>query len=124
MPDKEISPLEAAANRELLAHARGWMHHRGLTQEQVANKLGVSKGLLSKYLSGKTPMSLAKFKALAAILEISPGKMLFDPQDDGRDTTYERITRVLGQLDTRVLERWLEAGEALAGIEDKKVSQD
>lgn len=122
MPDKQITPEQVAANRELLQHTSAWIRHRGLTQEQVANNLGVSKGLFSKYLSGKTPMSLAKFKAMAAMLHATPEQLMFDPNDNGQDAAYERITRVMKELDPRLKERWIEAGEALAGLADKKVS--
>ncbi|MGA1847240.1 helix-turn-helix domain-containing protein [Deferribacter abyssi] len=44
----------------------------GLTGEEFAEKLGVSKGYISKVESGYTGISLSKIEQIAKILKISP----------------------------------------------------
>lgn len=51
---------------------RGKIRERGLTQEQVAEKLGISAGSLSFKLSGKTEFKRHEVEKLREILEIDP----------------------------------------------------
>jgi len=60
---------EAAATRlkaEWSARARGL----GLTQEKMADELGITQGAVSQYLNGRIPMNYRTLKAFSAALDI------------------------------------------------------
>lgn len=51
-----------------------WRNHRGLTQEQLADRVGVTQGLISQLENNRTDYTGALLEALADAL-------LCDPQD-------------------------------------------
>ena len=57
---------------------RACMKERGLSQEELAQQLGVSQGTISHWLTGKRqPESLEQYEALAKALLIHPADLLY-----------------------------------------------
>lgn len=48
-----------------------------LTQEELANKLGVTRGAITHYLSGRRVPPLRQFHKLAAVLKTDPAWLQF-----------------------------------------------
>jgi transcriptional regulator with XRE-family HTH domain len=48
---------------------RQWRHHRGLTQERLADRVGMTGGNLSKIENGNTGYTQATLEALADALQ-------------------------------------------------------
>lgn len=51
--------------------AKAWREHRGLTQEVLASKAGISKAYLCQIENGKRAGSVKTLKAIAATLAVS-----------------------------------------------------
>lgn len=51
---------------------------KGLRKDFIAHKIGISPGLLSKYLSGERKPKLNTAKKLADLLELSIEEIFFD----------------------------------------------
>lgn len=65
---------------------RAWRNYRGMTQDQVAEAVDISRALLSKIENGKSPYSQAQLEALAQIYRCTPGDLLDrDPRDGGAE---------------------------------------
>ena len=55
---------------------RAWRKHRGLTQEQLAERLGVSVPAISQLERGKQGFSAESLAKMAVVLECEPGDLL------------------------------------------------
>ena len=57
-----------------------WRHYRGLTQDQLSERIGVDKGYYSKMEGGKRRYNQDVLEALADVLDCHPGEILMrDP---------------------------------------------
>ena len=121
MPDPVLTSDEIDRNRKMVRHLKNWFLYRGLTQERIANNLGVSQGSLSKWLKGTQSMSVGHFTALAALLSAEPHQLLFPPDAPEAAAAYQRATGILSLLDEKGLEQWLGVGEAMATRQPRKV---
>lgn len=45
---------------------------KGITQEELANKIGVKRSIISKYENGSVQISTSTLKKIADVLEVSP----------------------------------------------------
>lgn len=62
---------------------RAWREYRGLTQDQLAERLGISKAQLSRIENGIQPYSQDFLEACAEELRTDPASLLMrDPNDD------------------------------------------
>lgn len=71
----------------------------GLSQTELADKLGVTKSFMSKLESGKKPISLKRLAELGAILEIDVFESI--EQDNER---YNKWETVIDMFETHDLE--------------------
>ena len=61
---------------------REWRKHRGLTQEQLAERIGMDKSYLSKIESGKRRYDQPFLEAAAVVLQCEPADLIIrDPSD-------------------------------------------
>jgi transcriptional regulator with XRE-family HTH domain len=70
---KSIHGPEHLALRELLVEAR---KAAGLTQQQVAEKLGRPQSFVAKYEGGERRLDVLEFIAVARVIERDPVEML------------------------------------------------
>jgi transcriptional regulator with XRE-family HTH domain len=72
--------------RRMKNHLRAWREFRNLSQEQVADRLGTAKGVISLLENGKRPLSDKWLHKLAEVLETRPGHLLdLDPNELDND---------------------------------------
>src|SRR5579872_2586756 len=48
------------------------MEELGMTQEMLANKMGITRGAITHYIAGRRQPPLRQFQKLAAILKVDP----------------------------------------------------
>lgn len=61
-----------------------WRQHRGLTQDQLADRLDVSKASISRLESGRQPYTQDTLEALADALSCEPADLIMrDPTSEG-----------------------------------------
>lgn len=74
-------PRRIANGRKKLPHfIRQWRKHRGLSQEKLAERLGMSAANLSRVESGKQPYTQQLLEAVAEELQTDPASLLMrDP---------------------------------------------
>lgn len=76
-PQDEAAPVDYAAN-----HLKAWREFRGLTQEQLAEKVGTSGSVISLLESGGRKLSPKWLRQIAPHLSTTPGMLLeHDPAD-------------------------------------------
>lgn len=68
----------------LVARVLQRMEDRGLSQTSLAERLGISHSTVSRYLSGKRPITLHALIRIAEVLELPPASLLTDSNVDDR----------------------------------------
>ncbi len=68
---------------------------RGLSQEKLAEKVGISTTHMSHIETANTKMSLSTFVGLASALEVRTDELLFDNRPEDRSTSINYITELL-----------------------------
>lgn len=65
-------------------YLKEWRDKRGLTQEQLADRIDVSRGLIAQYESSKTKIPESRIYALAQALDCDPGDLFrVNPEKEG-----------------------------------------
>ncbi|QUD88034.1 helix-turn-helix domain-containing protein [Phenylobacterium montanum] len=74
-------------------YIREWRKHRGLTQEQLAERIGIARSYLTKIETGKRRYDQPFLEAAAEALRCGPGDLITrDPTDpEGIWSIWERI---------------------------------
>lgn len=75
----------------------------GLSQEALAEKIGISVPHMSHIETGNTKLSLPVLVAMAEALEVRTDDLLFDEQRTSRDTVCAEIEGVLEDCTVREL---------------------
>lgn len=60
---------------------RAWREKRGLTQEQVATKLGTHRGMVSRYENSERGLTLTQQFRIMRILKITPAQFFQHPDE-------------------------------------------
>lgn len=68
---------------------------RGLSQEKLAEKIGISTTHMSHIETANTKMSLSTFSELAAVLEVRTDELLYGDRTEDRSTSIAYITELL-----------------------------
>lgn len=72
---------------------------RGLTQEQLAEQLGVSRQSISKYEYDQSTPELEKIKQIAEIFGVTPDYLINDEIDIPKNDTEETVSSQNGSLE-------------------------
>lgn len=86
----------------------------GLSQEELAEKVGISTTHMSHIETGNTKLSLPVFVQLAEALEIRTDEMLGDDNFSARNASIEEIIKILDSCTTqqvKVMEDILKAAK-------------
>lgn len=95
---------------ELGERIRSLRKQKGLTQEELASRLGLQKSAVAKYENGRvTNIKRATLFKMAEILEVSPGELMYGKEDKGQeDHGFAVLSGYYGLLNkagrTKVLE--------------------
>ncbi len=94
-------------------HLSAWRKNSGLTQEQVANILGISNNGLSEKERGVRKIKPEELAKLAEIYHCEPWMLLaFDPNDE-RLPALRKAVGLIGKMSTTQAAAWTQMGEAL-----------
>lgn len=85
---------------EIGKRVRKFRKARGLSQEQLAEKIDISITHMSHIETGNTKLSLPVFVALATVLEIHTDDLLYDTNSVGRSQSIEAIINLLDNCST------------------------
>ncbi len=76
---------------------------RGLSQEDLSEKIGISITHMSHIETGNTKMSLQVLVDLAAALEVRTDELLYEQRPSERNASIEAITQILNTCTTQQL---------------------
>lgn len=82
---EEFDSFDQDAGNNLQA----WREHRGMTQEELAEKVGTYSGQISLLENGKRQLSVKWLHRLADALKITPGWLLDHHPDDLDPDIYD-----------------------------------
>lgn len=68
---------------------------RGLSQEKLAEKVGISTTHMSHIETANTKMSLPTFVEIASVLEIRVDELLYDNRPEDRSVSLDHIMELL-----------------------------
>lgn len=91
-----------------------WREFRGLTLEQVGNKLGIGGQAVHKWEAGKTPLTVEKLRLLAEIYGTTPDALLYDPAQADLVERMKRAYELLKRMPSGSADKWLGLGEDLS----------
>lgn len=92
-------------------YLKEWRELRGLTQQQLADRLETGKDQISRWESGKRGMSAEVLAALAEALDFSePGQIFHDPQRPSADELLRNATPEQRRQAFTVIEALLRTG--------------
>lgn len=93
---------------------------KGMTQEQLAQKLGTTKAAISRYERNQRQPRLEQLSEIAQILEANPDNLtsLFYPSLELQDESGDRATIYLGALCNRIF------APGIRGISDSEDSSE
>lgn len=74
---------------------------RGMSQEDLAEKIGISTTHMSHIETGNTKMSLPTFAAIASALEARTDEILYDESVEGRSVSIAYINEVFDNCTTQ-----------------------
>lgn len=89
---------------------REWREYRGLTQQQVADRLDTGKDQISRWENSKRGLTMEVQFALAEALGIDPADLLRDPQAPSADALLRNASPKLKEQAFKVIEALLKAG--------------
>lgn len=77
-------------------YIKEWRKHRGMTQDQLAERIGIDKGYLSKIENGKRRYDQPFLEAAAEALQCAPADLIMrDPSDpDGIWSVWDDLKPV------------------------------
>lgn len=77
-------------------YIKEWRKHRGLTQDQLAERIGINRAYLSKIESGKRRYDQPFLEAAAEVLQCEPADLIIrDPSDpDGIWSIWDQLRPV------------------------------
>lgn len=81
---------------------RKYRKAKGLSQEALAEKIGISVTHMSHIETGNTKLSLPVFVEIARVLEIQTDDLLFD-ESSGRSVAEKELTEILTACSTNQL---------------------
>lgn len=102
----------AVANDER-NHLRAWREKRGLSQDELADKVGTTKSVISLLENEKRPLSSKWLRKFAEALDTKPGYILdYDPNDISSDVfdIWDRIDTSDRAQAARVLSTFAKTG--------------
>lgn len=76
---------------EIGQRIRKYRKAHGLSQEELAEKVGISVTHMSHIETGNTKLSLPVFVKLSEILQVSSDSLLFESKQTNRNTIIEEI---------------------------------
>lgn len=74
---------------------------RGLSQEKLAERVGISVTHMSHIETANTKMSLSTFAELATVLEVRTDELLYDDRPEDRSASIIYITELLDNCSTQ-----------------------
>jgi transcriptional regulator with XRE-family HTH domain len=73
-------------------YLQAWRESRGLTQQQLADRVDTGKDQISRWESGKRGMSAGVIEALEEALQLEPGDLFRDPAQPSVDELLRNAT--------------------------------
>lgn len=107
--------LLMSISQDLHRHLAAWRALNSLSQERVAEALGVNKSTINRWENGKRAVDLSDLERLAIIYKVSPIALLLAPGDAQMVESLTRAKTILETIPEAAGRRWLETGEDIAG---------
>lgn len=108
-PDKP-----AGANTSFHVHLRAHRKARGLSQEQVANILGVRNNTLSGWETGARVLDLEDLEKLAKVYGVHPASLLLAPDLGPQAEAMRKASELARRMEPEAVAEWLAVGSRMA----------
>ncbi len=84
-------PTRIGPKKPFRVYLKQWREHRGLTQQQLADRLETHKGTISRWEGSSRQLELQTVVAICEALDIPPDSIFHTPPVKGRATIEDKI---------------------------------
>lgn len=105
-----VTRIGPKSGRPFRMFFKEWREHRGLTQEQVAERLDTTKATVSRMESGKVQYNRGYVEALADALQVEPEQLFHHPDRPSIDALLQKASPEDRARVLSVVEALLKAG--------------
>ncbi|CAK7192538.1 hypothetical protein COMNV_00739 [Commensalibacter sp. Nvir] len=113
MPDKILTPEQRQQNLNAVRHIKKWLKQKEVTQDNVAEALGVTQVMISKWLNGHIALTVKQLLAIEKFLNLETGDLLLDPSLVKEKERYKHILSIAKKMDIKAIDAWIEIGRQL-----------
>ena len=110
-------PGMAGTGTDLHLHLRHWRRARGLTLEQLANRIGSKTSTISGWETGSRRVDLDDLRRIAAEYGVHPAALLFAPAGSPELQRLQLLDGLLRRLDAAGVEALIRIAEQLGAKE-------
>jgi transcriptional regulator with XRE-family HTH domain len=89
---------------------REWMRAKGLTQEKLADRMGITQGTVSKALKSKTILTEEYLVGIASALDVDVADLFRDPASPTQEELLRGLTEPERQTVIRMIDALRNAG--------------
>ena len=111
MPDKKLTVEQRQQNKDAVRHIKEWMQKKDVTQERVAEALGVTQVMISKWLNGHIALTVRDMLAIEKFLQLETGDLLHNPNLVEEKNHYQQVISIAKKMDDKAFAAWLEMGK-------------
>ena len=94
-------------------HLRAHRKAKGLSQEQVANILGVKNNTISGWETGARVLDLEDLEKLAAVYGVHPATLLVAPEEGPVADDMRKASEIARRLSRDAAKEWLAVGDRM-----------
>lgn len=103
----------------LHVHLKAWRKSHTLTQERLANMLGVKDNTVSGWENGKRDVGLIELAKIAEIYGVSPAALLFAPEDQVKASAISLAGALMQDMSLEQRELWIALGQQMTASAKK-----
>lgn len=87
-----VTRIGPKSGQPFRVYFREWREARGLTQEQVAERLNTTKATVSRMENNRSQYNRGYVEALADALQVSPDQLFRHPDTPSIDSLLEKVS--------------------------------
>ena len=111
-------PARTGISSSLHLHLKAHRRAHGLTQTELAQKLGVALNTVSNWETGKSDVHLSEVEKMAKIYGVHPAALLMAPEEYPKFLAMQRACSLAAKLPDEQARDWLKMGEHLVKAAD------
>ena len=106
-----MSTHDGGAGNQDRHYLREWREHRGWSQRELAERVGIPKSVISRYETGDRRIHLGMLFRIMAALEVRPAQFFAPPGEPSADAVIANESPELRRRIVAMLEAWVRSAK-------------